>query len=131
MPFNGFACNLQKRGNFKLFLLGLFTFFLSSEIIAQTTLDHGDIAIIGVNANNNACSGYSGAGEDIISFVAFKDITNGTALDITDNGWERLVANRFGETEGTFRFTNNGGTISAGTTFNLTFRGSFGEKRLR
>ena len=54
----------------KSVLLGwmLLTFFISSNLLAQTTLDPGDIAIIGVNANNGACGFPT---EDIISFVAF------------------------------------------------------------
>ena len=90
----------------------------------QTSLEGGDIAILGVNTNNNACSGYSGAGEDVITFVAFKDITNNTVIDFTDNGWERVNINAFGDTEGTFGFTRTGGLIPAGTSFEITFRGS-------
>ncbi|MFT5168801.1 MAG: hypothetical protein ACI8P3_004046, partial [Saprospiraceae bacterium] len=91
---------------------------------AQTMLEGGDIAILGVNANNNACSGSSGSGEDVITFVAFNDITNGTEIDLTDNGWERTTPNRWGDSEGTLRFNYNGGSISAGTSFNLIFRGN-------
>ena len=44
-------------------------------------------------------------------------------MDITDNGWERINPNLFGDSEGTFRFTYNGGTLNAGTTFDLIFDG--------
>ncbi|NKQ39733.1 MAG: hypothetical protein HF967_09775, partial [Methanosarcinales archaeon] len=80
------------------------------------------MAVIGVNANNFGCPGggtgslgiVGGNGEDIISFVCFKDITSGTVIDMTDNGWERVSPNLFGDTEGTIRCTYNGGTIPAG-----------------
>ncbi len=98
----------------------LLAFFVLKNISAQTTLDRGDIAIIGVNADNDCNSAPS---QDVVSFVAFKDITNGTVLDITDNGWERVFPNLWGDSEGTFRFTFNAGTITAGTTFQLIFDG--------
>ena len=88
-----------------------------------TTLTLGDIVIIGVNANNNACSGVTA--EDFISFVAFKDITIGTSIDITDNGWERGNAGQFGNSEGTYNLVYNGAaTIPAGTVFTLIFPNS-------
>ena len=79
----------------------------------------GDLAIVAVNANNGACSGNSG--EDVVYFVAFEDIEVGTTFDITDNGWERVNANEFGDTEGILRFTRSGATIPAGTIFSIIF----------
>ncbi|MBI5218215.1 MAG: gliding motility-associated C-terminal domain-containing protein [Bacteroidia bacterium] len=82
----------------------------------------GDIAVVGLNANNNSCGGTGG--DDFVSFVCFKDITNGTTLDITDNGYERSFPGLWGDTEGTYRATRTGGTISAGTV--ITWKtGSF------
>lgn len=109
-------------------LLFLVSLLLAYEASAQTSLRRGDIAIVGVNANNNSCSGYSGAGEDVVSWISFKDILPGTVIDVTDNGWERQIANRFGSTEGTLRFTYNGtGNIPRGTRIDWIFRGSVGE----
>ena len=105
-----------------LFLVVLF-FFLSNNLNAQADFQGGDIAILGVNANSSACGG--SGGEDVITFVAFKDITNGTEFDITDNGWERASAGLWGDSEGTYRMTRTGGTITAGTSFELTLITSF------
>ncbi|HFC00749.1 MAG TPA: hypothetical protein ENJ53_08090, partial [Phaeodactylibacter sp.] len=120
---------------FPLFLFSFFLFF-SQKTHAQTTLEQGDLAIIGVNANNFGCPGggtgslgiVGGNGEDIISFVCFKDITSGTVIDMTDNGWERASLNLFGDTEGTIRCTYNGGTIPAGQviTFVASNSGNYG-----
>src|SRR5690606_3131769 len=87
---------------------------------AQTLLNKGDIVVIGVNANNFDCSGviYS----DEIYLVSFLPITNGTTIDLTDNGWERAYSDYFGTTEGVYRFTRNGGTIPAGTVFKFRLR---------
>lgn len=83
-----------------------------------TVLVPGDLAVVGVNANNNLCSGL--VAEDIIHFVCFKDISTGTAIDFTDNGWERSNAGFWGNTEGTIRATRTGAIINAGTV--ITFR---------
>ncbi len=87
-----------------------------------TLLKRGDFMVLAVNANNQACLG--GIGPDEISFVCFRDISTGTTLDITDNGWQRAVANRWGNTEGTVRMTRTGGNIIAGTVITIRFDGS-------
>jgi gliding motility-associated-like protein len=106
-----------------IFLVVLF-FFLSINSNAQTDLEGGDIVILGVNANNSACGG--GGGEDIITFVAFKDIVNTTQFDMTDNGWERSFPGLWGDSEGTLRFERTGGTITAGTAFEIVFGSDLG-----
>lgn len=90
-----------------------------------TTLDRGDLIIVGINANNGSCSG--AGGEDEISFFCFKDITANTILDLTDNGYERCNAGVWGDTEGTIRATRTGPTIPAGTviTFRVSGTGSY------
>ena len=55
-----------------------------------TILDPGDLIIVGVNANDFACSG--AAGYDLVSFFCFKPIVPGTSIIITDNGYERCNA---------------------------------------
>lgn len=92
--------------------------FLFGIADGQTVFDPGDVAILGINGNNQAvCGGNNG--EDFISFVCFKDLTNGTTLDFTDNGWQRENANFWGTTEGTIRITRTGGTIPAGTVITI------------
>ena len=99
----------------------LFFLVLTSakSLIAQTTFNPGDVAILGINANNFACGG--AVGEDVVTFVAFQDIVDNTEIDVSDNGWERVMANRFGDSEGTYRLTRTGGTIAAGTSFDFRF----------
>ncbi len=74
---------------------------------AITILKPGDLAVIGIN--NTVVDGNGDGGPDEISFVVFKDIANGTSIDFTDNGYERIYAGRWGTTEGIFRLTWNGG----------------------
>ncbi len=87
-----------------------------------TLLKRGDFMVLGVNANNQSCVG--GLGPDEISFVCFQTISTGTTIDITDNGWQRQVANRWGNSEGTVRMTRTGGNINAGTVITIRFDGS-------
>lgn len=89
-----------------------------------TVLDQGDLAIVGVNANNYACSTY--VGEDEISFFCFQDITPNTQLIITDNGFERVNAGQWGNSEGTVRMTRTGTTIPAGTVITFHLRNTLG-----
>ncbi len=107
------------------FFAHLFTLLIVNTLPAQKILP-GDIAVLGVVANNFACTGVSGGDE--VSFVCFKDIPPGTTFDLTDNGWERCQTNRWGESEGTIRFTRTGATIPAGTilTYQLTSSANFG-----
>ncbi len=80
---------------------------------SQTTLNRGDLAIVAVNA---AISGSS----DEISFVCFKDITNGTEIQLTDNGYQSCVAVQWSGGEGGAIIKRTGGTIPKGTV--ITFR---------
>jgi hypothetical protein len=78
---------------------------------AVTILQYGDLAIVAVNTNQ--------ANGDEISFVSFKSIATGTSIDFTDNGYERVNANQWGDTEGTIRITRTGGTIPAGSVITI------------
>lgn len=84
--------------------------------ISQTTLNRGDVMVLGVIVDD--CSPTI---KNSIYLVSFKPITNGTTIDLTDNGWERQNPNRFGSSEGFFRFqkNTNSGTIPAGQVFRL------------
>jgi len=97
----------------KLFLF-LFPFlFLSMFGLGQTIINPGDLVILGVDAN-------LGGNPDEISFACFKDITTGTEIQITDQGYERCYAGLWGSNEGGAKLTRTGGTIPAGTV--ITFR---------
>ncbi len=79
----------------------------------QTVLNPGDLVILGVDAK-------LGGSPDEISFTCFKDITTGTEIQITDQGYERCYAGLWGSGEGGAKLTRTGGTILAGTV--ITFR---------
>lgn len=83
-----------------------------------TTIQAGDFAMIAYNSNNDVCG--SGTGDDEWYFVCFKDITNGTVIDITDNGWNSCNANYWNNTEGFYRVTYSGSTIRAGKIIKWT-----------
>jgi len=85
-----------------------------------TVLSPGDLVIVGVNANDFACSGGPVGGYDLVSFFCFKPIVPGTEIIITDNGYERCNAGQWGNSEGTVRMTRTGIAIPAGQV--ITFR---------
>lgn len=80
----------------------------------------GDLVVVGVNANNGSCGGASG--DDQVSFFCFKEITYGTELIITDQGYERCNPGQWGNGEGTVRMRRTGPAIPAGqvVTFKIT-----------
>ncbi len=80
------------------------------DVLEQTLLAPGDLAILAVNTNTNNPNGC-----DEISFVCFKDITPGTKLYLTDNGYERKYADLWGSTEGVVSITRIGSTLPKGT----------------
>jgi len=90
-----------------------------------TILSPGDIAVLGLNSNIASCVG-GNAGDDEISFVCFQDITSGTAIEMTDNGWERVNTGQWGNTEGVIQAVRTGGTIPAGTVITFRFSGATG-----
>ncbi|MEO0337655.1 MAG: gliding motility-associated C-terminal domain-containing protein [Bacteroidota bacterium] len=104
-------------GHGTLRFLPILLLFFSVALGGQTVLEPGDLLVLGANTNNGACMG--GNGEDRISFVCFKDIEPGTTIDITDNGWERLNPNTFGNSESIVRMTRTGNTIPAGTIISI------------
>ncbi|MCW3086336.1 MAG: Protein of unknown function precursor [Bacteroidetes bacterium] len=89
------------------------------DITTVTNFGPGDIAIVGMCVNMNSCGG--AGGEDEISFVSFEDITPGTTIDLTDNGFERVGcgSNTWGNTEGVVRITRTTSTIPKGTVITL------------
>lgn len=83
-----------------------------------TVFGQGDLVIVGVNANNQVCSGVMS--QDEVSFFCFQDITPNTTIDLTDCGYEYLNAGQWGDNEGAVRMTRTGPAIPAGTV--ITFR---------
>ena len=104
-------------------LLFFYILFLISSInsLAQTNLEKGDIVVVGVNAETTSCYNNPSNIIDAVYILALKNITNGTIIDVTDNAWQRNIDNRFSKNEGTLRFTRTGGTIAAGTIFQINF----------
>lgn len=85
---------------------------------AITILEPGDLAIVAVNTQAT-----SSGSADEICFFAFQDITEGTSIDFTDNGYERLYEGLWASSEGTLRWTRSGGgTITAGKV--ICFQGA-------
>jgi len=87
----------------------------SYDITTYTSFAPGDFAILAVNNNNTN-------GVDEIAFVIFNDMVPNTEFYMTDNGYERANAGKWGTSEGIVRLkytgAGNGGlTIPAGTIF--------------
>jgi uncharacterized repeat protein (TIGR02543 family) len=75
----------------------------------EVVFEPGDLAIVSVNTKHT-----SSGSNDELCFVAFRDITSNTAIDLTDNGYERMSAETWGNSEGTIRMTRTGSTVPAG-----------------
>jgi hypothetical protein len=79
---------------------------------AQTALSAGDLAFIGIQVNGST---------DNFSFVSFKDLSAGTVVYFTDNGWtgtgfRNSTASDFDGSEGlVFLKVKAGQTVGAGT----------------
>lgn len=84
-----------------------------------TILEPGDLAIIAIN--NKLYSTYQNTADEF-SFMVFKNITPGTAIDMTDNGYGRLYENLWGTNEGFWRITrkNSSSSIVAGSVITIT-----------
>jgi hypothetical protein len=84
-----------------------------------TVLDPGDLVVVGVDASSFACNGNV---YDYVSFFCFKPIVPGTEIIITDNGFERVNAGLWGNSEGTVRMVRTGIALPAGQviTFEIT-----------
>jgi hypothetical protein len=89
-----------------------------------TALTAGDLVIVGVNANNQTCSGISA--EDEVSFFSFKPIVPGTQIILSDNGYERCNAGMWGNSEGTVRMQRTGIAIPAGQVITFRFSNTSG-----
>lgn len=92
-------------------LIGLLAF--SAFGVQAQTLTAGDIAIVGVNANNGACTGVTA--QDEISFFCFKNIVTGTRLWLTDKGYEYQFAGFWGTSEGVIQLQRTGANLPLGS----------------
>ncbi len=90
---------------FIIIALCFLSFGNAENAFSQTTLLPGDLAVVGVNAQDQACGG--GTGADIISFVSFIDLEVGTQIEVTDNGWERVNPGLWGNSEEVLQMTIN------------------------
>ena len=81
---------------------------VSATPTTATVLHPGDLAILAVNTD-------IGNGKDQIAFVCFKDLSPGTKIYLTDNGYEREFAGQWGGTEGVISITRTGSTLPKGT----------------
>ncbi len=94
---------------------------VSCTATTATFFDYGDLAIVGINTHY---IDYDAAlSDDEIQFVCFKPITTETAIDFTDNGYERLYAGKWADSEGTIRLTRTGPDVPAGTVITVRGRG--------
>ncbi|MFI1772820.1 T9SS type A sorting domain-containing protein [Thalassobellus citreus] len=78
----------------------------------QTTLAAGDIAITGFNSDD----------PDQFSFVLLTDVTTGTSINFTDNGWQSSGSFRGGEGTITWTATSN---LPCGTVIVITDESPF------
>lgn len=85
-------------------------------------LNYGDMAIVGINTDLDD-SLFGGDGDEV-QFVAFVDITTATPIDFTDNGYERLTAGLWADSEGTLRFTRTGADLPAGSIVTIQGKSS-------
>ena len=90
---------------------GIYDSIIPNDI---TILFSGDLAVLAVNTNN-------ASSDDEISFVCFDTLKTGTAIDFTDNGWERSNTGYWGGTEGTIRIVRTGSDVPPGEV--ITIRG--------
>ena len=84
----------------------------------STVLKHGDLAILAINTKTDFGSG------DEISIVSFKPIAINTSIDFTDNGYERVSAGKWGDTEGTIRLTRKNTELAAGKVITFEIKTS-------
>ncbi len=93
----------------------LIALFATTISFAQTTLSAGDLVIVGLKGDST----------DQYAFVLLKDITTGTVIHFTDNGWLASGSFRGGESISTFtadQFYSKGTLITvSGTTSDTRF----------
>lgn len=95
--------------------------FTITTTCVPATLSAGDLAILAFNTNVDGSYGY-----DELSFVSFIDIQPGTAIDFTDNAYEKCgTTNGWGISEGWFRLTRTTNALAAGEV--VTVRVEYGD----
>lgn len=114
---------------FTSFFILFFLFFQIKNINAQTTLQPGDIVVLGYNTNvspaatSNCGNNYNT--DDMIVLMTMVDIANNTEIIITDRGYLSTTSTTThifdGLLEGAVTFRRTGGTLAKGTVFQITF----------
>lgn len=100
------------------------TLVISDNDSPPTVLFPGDLVVVGVNANEEPCGG--GTAEDRVSFFCFKEISYGTELILTDQGYERCNLGKWGNQEGTVLMKRTGPAIPAGQVITFKISNSMG-----
>lgn len=90
---------------------------VSGTVANVSSFEGGDFAVLSVCSNIN-CQG-GGNGDDEISFISFRDIQPGDEFIITDNGYQRVNSQQWGNSEGTYKIVRTGNTIPAGTVVTI------------
>ena len=91
--------------------LNLFLLFFSitsSAVYAQTTLSAGDVAFLGYNTDANGTEDHS------FSWITLEDLSAGTVIYFTEEGWNANGNTWYGSSEGHYSWTATGAT-PAGT----------------
>lgn len=83
---------------------------VTPNAVTGTTLQAGDLAIVAINT-----SAALNSSEDELTFVCFKDILPGTQIYLTDNGYERKYANKWGNSEGIISLIRTTSQLDKGT----------------
>ena len=91
--------------------------FITISSANATTLEPGDLAIVAIN---NKLYSETGNSADEYSFMIFKDISAGTAIDMTDNGYEKKYQGYWGTGEGFWRITRKNSSIRAGSVITIS-----------
>jgi len=102
------------------------------DILDITVLEAGDLMIVAVNTafdntSPTITAQVSGNFEEF-TFISFKEIKAGTAIDFTDNGWERRYVDQWGGSEGVIRLTRAGSStdLAAGTSVTVVMNKASG-----
>lgn len=100
--------------------LNLFLLFFSitsSAVYAQTTLSAGDVAFLGYNTDANGTEDHS------FSWITLEDLSAGTVIYFTEEGWNANGNTWYGSSEGHYSWTATGAT-PAGTIVYVYENGS-------
>ncbi len=112
-----------------IFFTAFFCLFFTKNIKAQTptTLQPGDIVVLGYNTNIGTAStsncGSTYSTDDMIVLMTLVDINTNTEIIVTDKGYINNTGGtlNFFDLEGCATLKRTGGTIPKGTVFEVVF----------